>query len=760
LHPPRASAAGQSPSTLTRLLTAPPPGAFGPRFQGLTREIHGRFRTKLCGSGMRNVPKRGWLPPGILTCLALAGAALCVAAPGARSAPAAPREPRPPAHRIAVDVRGPIALVQVTRALGPTDDGAGPGELLLDVALPERAALVDLEVSDGGHWRTAEPIDAGRGRDLYLEAVRDRGLQAAREPFDDSAVYRIRVARDGGRAATPVMLRYRFSVIADYADGRQRLRFPAAPERTPAPAEVTVALSGAADVDIAGVRTALGAADGRASAAGRASTRSGWEISWATRGPAAPGEAPSLEAAAATAALSPTESAVAFAVHGRPGRPTAAPPALLLLIDRSSSVGLPGLSAERDLARRLLEALPPATRFDALFFDRATKRLFPMSRPATREAMAALEGEMVPDRLRNGTDLPGALREAAALLRREASAFAPRTLLAIVTDGALPDDQDGAALDRALGTVAGLNVSVAAFAVRAVDDAPVAPGARQALRALAGARGGVLRELRANEIDEAVPAALATLGRGGDVARVRLEAAGEERALADGLAPGEGLAGVTRVAARPASAVSGVAGVVRGQRTHVALRPLPVDPGWLRPHLTGARPTRLATTPALVALVEPVLHPAEPAPEARVTGTMDRMVVRNILSLAYMPRARACYLNRTGATPALRDLSGRVRLAIELVRGEVAAAAIESSTLNHPEVEGCLREGAFAVEVPRALHNDAPVTAILNLVFRPRTPEKKRDADSVLSDEIDLVIEEMHRAERAASPPPVPPPPN
>ena len=98
---------------------------------------------------------------------------------------------------------------------------------------------------------------------------------------------------------------------------------------------------------------------------------------------------------------------------------------------------------------------------------------------------------------------------------------------------------------------------------------------------------------------------------------------------------------------------------------------------------------------------------------------MDRLVMRNVLSLAYMPRARACYLNRTGVNAASRDLTGKVRLAIDVVRGEVERAAVESSTLNRADIERCLREGAFEIEVPRVVRNDAPVTAILNLVFRP-----------------------------------------
>jgi hypothetical protein len=135
---------------------------------------------------------------------------------------------------------------------------------------------------------------------------------------------------------------------------------------------------------------------------------------------------------------------------------------------------------------------------------------------------------------------------------------------------------------------------------------------------------------------------------------------------------------------------------------------------------------------------------------------MDRMVIRNVLSLAYMPRARACYLNRTGATPALRDLTGRVRLAIELGRGEVNRATIASSTLGNPDIERCLTESAFEIEVPRAARSDAPVTAVLNMVFRPRTPDKKAEVDlGEVGDQIDLVIEEMRR--RDANPPIAPP---
>ena len=78
--------------------------------------------------------------------------------------------------------------------------------------------------------------------------------------------------------------------------------------------------------------------------------------------------------------------------------------------------------------------------------------------------------------------------------------------------------------------------------------------------------------------------------------------------------------------------------------------------------------------------------------------------------------------------------------------------AIESSSLGHAEIEHCLREGAFAIEVPRAVRSDAAATAILNLVFRPHTPEKRQVAElGAVGDQIDLIIEAQRREEAEAS---------
>jgi len=162
---------------------------------------------------------------------------------------------------------------------------------------------------------------------------------------------------------------------------------------------------------------------------------------------------------------------------------------------------------------------------------------------------------------------------------------------------------------------------------------------------------------------------------------------------------------------------------------------------------------RLKVVPSMAVLIEPIVR-VPPAVEPLVRGSMDRMVMRNVLSLAYMPRARACYLDRTAATRELRDLAGRVRMAIDVVRGEVERVSVESSTLNHADIERCLRDGAFAIDVPRAVRSDAPVTAILNLVFRPRTQDKRAASElGAVGDQIDLIIEEAQRRDDGAAEP-------
>ncbi len=91
-----------------------------------------------------------------LAALALA-AALLAAGNADAGTPGTP--PAPPAllHKIAIDARGPLALVEVTRAVVPDPAEAGGGnEAVLDLALPDGGALVSVEVRDGERWRSVD----------------------------------------------------------------------------------------------------------------------------------------------------------------------------------------------------------------------------------------------------------------------------------------------------------------------------------------------------------------------------------------------------------------------------------------------------------------------------------------------------------------------------------------------------------------------------------------------------------------------------
>ena len=73
---------------------------------------------------------------------------------------------------------------------------------------------------------------------------------------------------------------------------------------------------------------------------------------------------------------------------------------LMLLVDRSRSVGTGGMSSQRVLARALLEALPPAQRFNIILFARTATQVFPIARAATGEALDALTAAADPTSLR------------------------------------------------------------------------------------------------------------------------------------------------------------------------------------------------------------------------------------------------------------------------------------------------------------------------------------------------------------------------
>ncbi len=639
--------------------------------------------------------------------------------------------PPRPVHRVDIELRGPVAIVEVERSLEHA--GEAGQERVLDLDLPDGAVLIGVEA------RVATGPDAGRvrlgpavlstARAAYVARLATERIAAARHEPDPGTDVRVRVA-----SGAEARLRYRFVAPLACEGGRFLLRVPGSLEAAPAAAEVRLRFGGrdprdpAPDLRVAGMPCARGKDH---CGPIRAPARAAWEAGFAAKARGFPAQV------LAAAARVPRRKAVsgellalgACRPEDTPGGADPLPGRVLLAIDRSRSVGPAGIGAEGELARALVAALPPSVRFNAVLFDREIATLFPLPREATSEALAAIAHETTPGGLRNGTDLGRAL-EALADQERRDPVTSPVSWWAVITDGALPE---GASFPGSATAAR----PVALLVLRSRGDEPPSPTALRALRALPSRTGGILRVVDPAEATAAVAEALATLRRGGDL----FDVAVSDLSLDRGLAPGQGLVRVLPAPRHTGATLTAVGRLggrslrTRVQATRMAGGPLGA---LLRPPVAawGGSSLRLA------AIAES--GPPSTVPDLHPRGEMDRTVLRNALSLSFLPRARACYLDRRVRGGSDLELRGRVRLELHIERGEIHDAVVRQSTLARPDIEDCLREAAFAVEVPRPLGRDAPAVAALNLVFQPRSPPPTDRADGgALSREIDLLIEPL-----------------
>lgn len=636
-------------------------------------------------------------------------------------------------HRVSVEVLGPVAQVQVERSVAIGEPGT-KSETVLDLDLPEGAALVDWGAEVAGKALKLTSVPAAHARASYAATLSTQHLTPASVPSEDAAA-RVHLVPLAGPAK--VNLRYRYTAPLGCVDGRLVLRVPASMDAEPIPAQVAVqfklpAESKLGEATVAGVPVRLGK-NGRAPLVRvTAPRRAAWELTFALR--AASGPFGNLSVARAAGDRS---SALAVAMCRAQRTPDVELPGeLLLLIDGSRSVGAGGMSNQRDLARALLEALPPAERFNAFIFARTVTQVFPFPRTATREALDSLLAAADPNRLENGTDLSAALERVAAWIKGDPSK-GPR-LLAIITDGAIPEAQSAEKLAAALAH-AGDRLRLLILMVRPAADDRVPDEAVNRLNRFAGRFGGVVRVLSAENMREVARSSVTALGQGGDLFNLRV--AGKEGPLLAGdVGPGHGFS----------KAVGGARGTrvrlvgeYQGAAVRANLAAATSGKEWLsslREQRKGQAWSGQSREAAL--FVEEIQAQVKPAADGVARGQMDPMVLRNALALAFLPRARACYLSRRVGNATDMNLRGRVRLELHLERGELEDAVIGgASTLNRPEIERCVRAAAFEIEYPRPMFRDAPTVAALNLVFRPSTPpEEARPDASEFDRQIDLIL--------------------
>jgi hypothetical protein len=643
-------------------------------------------------------------------------------------------------------------MVEVWRTVEANTRTVGDRQLgtFLDLGLPEGAALLDWEVIDRAgstHLASQTEVQANAGLAAALK-MRRLSLPAAME---EGMAYRVHITpiADGEKA----VLHFRYTTVVGCRSGQLVLRMPEDLEENPVPAEVTVTLAPSpdgfalAEANLFGRPAELRRGAHDLIMRGTTPARAAWEIAWRYARPrggfsgqvlAAAARAPRLDATSGRPKkVEQYELASLLCRDDGLAKPEF-PARILLLVDRSRSVGPGGVSAERALARALVEALPPSVPFGAIPFGVEATPVFSLPRMPTREALEAFASASDPNRLENGTDVTQALARARAMLDAGGDDGVGTTWVVLLTDGALPASQNAEGMSKALAGARGQNLKVLVLLVRQQgdDDAPASAVAEYVH--FARKFGGLVRVIVQGNPADAASGILAAMARGGDLLEVRLDSG----KLADVLSPGRGASLVFNDPARLPKDRR-VHARARGfdADMHVETLPAPVKREWLDPLLdVGKRRAWTGANTSMAIAILPSPAQTNKLSDGVVHGRMDPTVLRNALSLAFMPRARACYLSRKVAKAGDAYLRGRMKLELSIERGELHDAVVRSSTLGHPEIENCVRRAAWAVEYPRPEHRDAPTTANLNLVFQPRTAQEPAPDATPLDREIELIL--------------------
>jgi hypothetical protein len=665
---------------------------------------------------------------------------------------AKPPIPDPSLHKIDVHIAGPLAMVEVWRAVEAnvrTVENRQVGTYF-DLDLPEGAALLDVEVLDRGpatrlERRSEVEANAALGAALKLRRL---SLPAPAEEGTDFRIHVTPIA-DGERA----VLHYRYSAVAGCKDGRLVLRIPESREENPVPADVAVTIEPLPDgsplqeASLAGKPAELRSPARKAVVKGVVPPRPAWDIAWSYAKPseslpgvavAAAARIPGLRTAGGKARAVPAYALAGLVCRGEPPSLQPPPDTVVLLVDRSRSVGQGGVSAERLLARQIIETLPPILPFNAILFGGTAEPVFAWPRISTREALDKFVDAADPNRLENGTDVAAALAKTHAFL--PVVDADEREWIVLLTDGALPPGQTAERMQKALARDAGRAPKVLVLFIRQHGDEDVPAASVAEYARFARSFGGLLRVVPPGSPRETARGLVKAMVKGGDLIDLRIE----DVKLMDSLPPGAGASLVFttpgRLPRNPRVRVSarGLDGEVR-----IDILPASVRREWLDSLLDRRAGRRRAWAGATLGMAVAVLPGPVTAKQPRdevVRGRMDPAVLRNALALAFTPRARACYVSRRVAKAGDAYLRGRLKLELNLERGELQDAVVRQSTLENPDIENCVRQAAWAVEYPRPEHRDAPTIANVNLVFSPRTPRERRPDASATEKEIELIL--------------------
>lgn len=655
-----------------------------------------------------------------------------------------------PSHHVRIELAGVLARVKVERTLLPAQLRAGPGSAtaIFDVALPDEALDVNFLLrpwSPKAPRRFKSSREArGHDQDAWLPLEERQAAEApphaaVKAQADPGA--RLRLFIEGARDAEAWELQYEYTVPLSCEQGAWTLTMPGAVDLAPLAAAVEVWMKPPAGVHVQGLSIAGRPTPSRTAkpfAVGEAPARAAWQVRLTV-----------LEGGVGASVLSGVvQTGMGTPRHhtglcrSRADAPATWPDAVVLAVDVSRSVGEAGLSLQRRYARAFLTALPAGTRWNAIFFDRRARALFPIFRLPTNESLAALDEALVPSVLQNGTEPVLALDLAAERLRQqqvealEADAALKTAWLVMLTDGSVAERRL-AAPEARLPSPAPW-ATAATVLLRPEGDQRPDAFARATYQRLLQTYGGIFRTADGAGLAEGAASDVADIARGGDwLAWPPLPGQ-----AATAVPPGQGRVWVTSVPSRALKLTARGRDITvhprrwRLRTTAKTSKALAMDPGAPREWVAPAG-VRVGLWPL-----------PRPTAEGASAGELDRSVLKNALALAFLPRARACYLNRSASSSAARDLRGRVRLVLEIERGEVLGASLAESTLEEAGIEACLEEAAYQVIIPRPVGRDAAVQAVLNLVFRPATTAEPAPATAFDKD-LEILLSPLERTDAA-----------
>lgn len=594
--------------------------------------------------------------------------------------------------------RGYDAILRIRLAL--RNGSLTPRDAVHTLALPFAAQLEGLNVAYDGQW------NAGHATQIVAEGDRrDPGTVFARAlpPASPTDVPAAEIVAFGVGPGATVQIELLVRVYPRLHGDRWELDLPARTSESPTLAsERRVLVTGQAaqeaffvdDRDNAGRPFIVSSPANMVTVA--------WPAHIRHRGGALEGHLETIPSSTAT-------SSGEFRLFLRLGHAAAPrPDHVVFVIDQSRSTPERMQQDVLSVAKHLLASVDPATTFDVLAFDRHVETLLDPALPPPRaDDVASLERVRATLSSRDrgqGTDLGTALREAA---RRVKARQAKRPLIVTFTDGMFPASLDAKTLESELSAIVGRKPPELLFVVDEPMLAssgieighPVARlaaklGARLSLKTLSQLDAEASRELLRSprvlgDLDvglsaqstwiDPVPAGL--VAGNFVLLRGRYDGRRPRKFSVRGTMGGRPISAQVLASVRAPTPSALVASL--GDPSHAIAEGF-TRPPWYRPR--QSQDARRAITQAGRA-------------GDRRKGYLDEKIFRHYLTTRVLPRARACY-NR-GLTRH-RDQSGRVVLRIEVGKGEVMAAEVSDSALEHPDAQllHCLNEAAWALDVP------------------------------------------------------------